>query len=334
MCAVPTAGQKSPREIGFIDLHPAAGDLRSEVIEGLESQPRRLPAKLFYDEKGSALFERITELPEYYLTRTETAILQQHAGEMAELFGRDAVLIEFGSGSSTKVRILLDAAPWAAEYMPIDISRDFLRESAQSIADEYPDVAVTAVCADYTELPALPETKASGRRVVFFPGSTIGNLDPHDAENFLRHTRMLLNPGDGMLIGVDLAKDRAVLDAAYNDSEGVTASFNLNILERLNRELGADFDLSAFEHVAFFNEEASRIEMHLRSTCRQQVRLDSAVFELSEGECIHTENSYKYGEGRFRELVSGAGFSPARRWMDENARFAVHWLEVSKESER
>ena len=327
----------SPRKtspIGYVDLEPAVTDFRAEVLAGLQASRKWLPPKFFYDERGSALFERITELDEYYPTRTEIAILERHASEMTDLFGDDFTLIEFGSGSSRKVRILLDAADRAAAYMPIDISGDFLRESAQSLADEYPSLRVTAVCADYTHLTRLPSSGAKGRRVVFFPGSTIGNLEPDEASRFLRDTAGLLAPGDGMLIGVDLVKDHPILDAAYNDAAGVTAEFNLNLLARINRELGADFDLDAFEHLAFFDPDASRIEMHLRSLREQTVHIAGEEILFVTGETIHTENSYKYGEGRFRELVEAAGFTSGRRWTDPREWFSVHWLEVSNSARR
>lgn len=319
---------RPPGEIELIDLHPPRVDFRREVLDGLTAVPKALPPKFFYDETGSGLFEQITELPEYYPTRTEIALLEQHADAIVSRFGPDAALIEFGSGSSRKVRILLEASGAVGVYMPVDISRDFLIESAESIAALHPDTEVIAVCADYTQLAVLPEPDSSGRRIVFFPGSTIGNLEPVDAHRFLRSTASLLRPGDAMLIGVDLVKDDEVLHDAYNDSAGVTARFNLNLLQRINSELGADFDLQAFEHVATFVAAENRIEMHLRSRREQEVLVAAHRIRFAEGETIHTENSYKYGQGSFRELLEGTGFVAVERWTDDREWFAMHWLEV------
>ena len=320
------------RPIELVDLHPAPVDFRIEVLRGLTSSPKSLPPKFFYDEAGSRLFEQITQLPEYYPTRTELALLEKHAPDIVAGFGPDAALIEFGSGSSRKVKLLLDAGTDIAVYMPVDISRDFLIQAAEAIAGQYPDTVVVAVCADYTQLPVLPEPATSGRRIVFFPGSTVGNLEPSHAKEFLTSTATLLRPGDAMLIGVDLIKDTEVLNRAYNDAAGVTAEFNLNLLQRINSELGADFDLDRFEHVAMFVESESRIEMHLRSTCEQDVNVGGERIHFAEGETIHTENSYKYGDGRFRDLVRGTGFSWVQRWADDREWFALHWLEVEERS--
>lgn len=314
--------------VKLIDLHPPRVDFRREVLAGLRASRKYLAPKFFYDEAGSGLFERITELPEYYPTHTEIELLETHAETIVARFGSAAALIEFGSGSSRKVRILLDACPATAVYMPIDISRDFLIEAAEGIAALYPETEVVAVCADYTRLPELPEPDAAGRRVVFFPGSTIGNFEPDAAKEFLSATASLLREGDAMLIGVDLIKDQRVLHDAYNDSQGVTALFNLNLLHRINRELGADFDVEAFEHVARFVAEKSRIEMHLRSRRDQVVHVAGERITFARGETIHTENSYKYGDGRFREIVAGTGFATVDRWVDEREWFALHWLEV------
>jgi dimethylhistidine N-methyltransferase len=315
--------------IELVDLHPPRPELRRDVLEGLRMQPKRLEAKLFYDERGSRLFERITTLPEYYLTRAETALYRSHAAGMLEAFGTRLTLIELGSGSSSKVRILLDASEAIRTYMPIDISVEFLRRAAEGIAADYGRLRVVAVCADYTRMDALPDEDASQKRVVFFPGSTIGNLEPEDVVDFLERFSRLLQPGDGFLIGADSRKDPAVLHAAYNDREGVTAEFNLNILERINRELGADFELDAFEHVAFYNEGEGRIEMHLRSLVRQSVSLAGERFELAAGEMIHTENSYKYAASQLEMLAESAGLVPVDVWTDREESFRVHGFRLA-----
>lgn len=320
------AGPDEPR-FSWIDLEPELGDMRVDVVSGLRRTPKQIAAKYFYDDRGSALFEQITALPEYYLTRSELAILATHAGEMTALFGDEYVLVEFGSGSCTKVKLLLDASP-AAAYMPIDISADFLRNSAMQLHREYPAVPIIAVCADYTRLEALPETGSRGRRVVFFPGSTVGNLDPSEARRFFRRTSALLNRGDALLIGADLRKEDAILHAAYNDSRGVTAEFNLNLLHRINREVGGSFDLERFSHVAFFNEQESRIEMHLRTDFAHTVEVGGERFRFEAGEMIHTENSYKYDLAMFHSLFSESRFEPREVWYDEARLFSMHYLEV------
>jgi dimethylhistidine N-methyltransferase len=316
--------------IEWIDLRVQQLDFVGDVVAGLGETPRRIAAKYFYDTAGSDLFEQITELPEYYLTRTELSILRHDAPAMVAHFGSRHALVEFGSGSSTKVRLLLDAAgPQTATYMPIDLSAEFLRESALSIAAAYPALEVIAVCADYTALPLIPESSATGKRVVYFPGSTLGNLEPSEAKRFFQHTASILKPRDGMLIGVDLRKSTSILNAAYNDSKGVTAEFNLNLLRRLNRELDAGFDVDSFEHVAFYNEEEGRIEMHLRATRAQQVEVSGHRFDVAAGELIHTENSYKYDEASFGRLLAGSGFEMKASWTDEGSNFAVHYLEIN-----
>ena len=316
-------------KIDVIDLQPVAADFREEVLAGLRRERKELPAKFFYDRRGSELFEEITRLPEYYLTRTEIGILDANADEIVSLLGDDFALIEYGSGSSTKVRILLDQLSGHATYMPIDISLLYLRESAEKLHSAYPDISVVAVCADYTEPFEIPQFESYSRRVIFFPGSTVGNLEPHLAETFFRDTAQLLRKGDGMIIGVDLRKDKAVLDSAYNDSRGVTAEFNLNVLRRINDELGADFNLDAFQHVAFYNEEEGRIEMHLRSRRRQTVTIGGEKIPFAPGEAIHTENSYKYSIDGFRSLLSKSGFEPVKVWTDPEKLFSVHYLVVA-----
>lgn len=314
--------------IHWIDVSREQIDLAAEVRASLRETPKRVAAKFFYDSEGSRLFEEITRLPEYYLTRTELSILERHASEIVALFGPGYVLIEPGSGSSAKVRRLLDAGE-AAAYMPIDLSADFLRESAEKIARAYPDVEVVAVSGDYTRLAQLPSIASNGRRVVFFPGSTLGNLEAEESRRFFGHIAGWLRPGDGMLLGVDQKKEARILDAAYNDASGVTAEFNLNLLRRLNRDLGADFDVSLFEHLAFYDESKSRIEMHLRALAPQEVTIDGETFAFRRGELLHTENSYKYDEDSIRRLLEGSGLRLTRTWTDEQRWFALHYLERS-----
>ncbi len=314
----------------FSDHHPAVTDFRREVLAGLRSRPKRLSPKFFYDKWGSELFDRICELDEYYPTRTETRILEENAGEIASLCGKDCDLIEYGSGSSRKIRILLDTLAGEVNYVAIDISREHLLASATELAEDYPNLEVIAVCADYTQPFPLPraELRRTGKRVVFFPGSTIGNFDPGQAVEFLSTTAAQLGPGGSLLIGVDLKKDEKILHAAYNDSEGVTAAFNLNLLRRINRELEAGFDLSAFYHCAFYNRDAGRIEMHLVSRREQTVPVDGETIAFSIGESIHTENSYKFSVEEFQGLAASCGFEPIRVWTDPERLFSLHYLTV------
>lgn len=317
--------------VQFYDDQPAASDFLREVIRGLSASPRVIPPKFFYDEEGSRLFDRICETPEYYLTRTENAILRARAGEIAERVGADCVLVEPGSGSCEKVRLLLDAV-CPAVYVPVDISGDYLRSAAETVSREYPWLDVHAACADFTRPIKLPIGTDGRRRLAFFPGSSIGNFEPGHAVEFLASIAALVGPGGGLVIGVDLKKDPAILNAAYNDAEGVTAAFNLNLLTRINRELGADFDIGTFRHEAFYNPEQGRVEMHLVSVRDQVVELDGMRFEFGEGENIHTECSYKYSIEEFKSLAARAGFGSAAVWTDPEALFSVHYLEVEKRS--
>ncbi len=301
-----------------------------DVLHGLTATPKTLPSKYFYDEAGSDLFERITDLDAYYPTRTERGILERHAGEMAAAIGPQAALIEYGSGSSAKTRVLLDALPDLAAYVPIDISGAFLQGSAEALRAEYPGLTVLPLAADYTApytLPALPpETR---RRVVFFPGSTIGNFLPEEAWSFLAQAAQVAGPGGGLLLGVDLKKDVDVLERAYDDSEGVTAAFNLNLLTRINRELGADFSLDAFRHEARYNATDGRIEMHLVSRRDQTVHVGGQALAFREGESIHTENSYKYDLSELEAASRSAGLRLDRTWTDPHRWFAVLLFSVS-----
>ncbi|MGA7617320.1 MAG: L-histidine N(alpha)-methyltransferase [Thermoanaerobaculia bacterium] len=315
------------RTVTLIDLHPHVESMRHEVLSGLRRPQKSLPPKFFYDEEGSRLFEEITRLPEYYPTRTEIAILEGHAGEMVELMGERPTIVELGSGNSTKVRILLDRIDGGAKYVPVDISKDLLAESAGEIKAAYPSIEVVAVCADYTRPFDIPAATGA-KRIVFFPGSTVGNLEPKEVQIFFATLIDELEPGDGMLIGVDLKKDRAILHDAYNDSRGVTAAFNLNVLRHINRKLHGSFDLERFTHRAFYDERAGRIEMHLVSTTDQIVSVGGERIGFTAGETIHTESSYKYSVDEFRELATETGFTPRSVWTDPDSLFSVHYLEV------
>lgn len=311
----------------LIDLRPDVGNFKEDVVSGLLTAPKRIPPKYFYDERGSALFDRITRLPEYYPTRTEIAILEEHAADASALLGRRWELIELGSGSSRKVRIVLDAAVGAGTYVPIDISRQALRAASNQIARAYPHIRVIAVCADYTQPLALARQDPLARRVVFFPGSTIGNFEPQQAVTFMKNVRKSLRRGDLFIVGADLQKAPSILHAAYNDAAGVTARFNVNLLDRMNRELGATFDPRQFEHVAFYDVREGRIEMHLRSRRDQTVRVAGVEISFRAKETIHTENSYKYTRDGFNAMAEAAGFRARDVWTDEGKLFSVWILE-------
>jgi len=315
-------------EIYFYDLHPPAADFKAEVLSGLARSPRQLSPKYFYDRRGSQLFDSITELPEYYPTRVEVSILEKHGETIADFLGQDCLLLELGSGSSKKIRVLLDALKPAA-YMPMDISREHLLGSAQALVADYPALEVHAACADFAtdfELPYCPEHLP---RVAFFPGSSIGNFEPAQARELLRRIAGYLGEDGKLLIGVDLKKDVDVLQAAYNDDQQVTAAFNLNLLERINRELDADFDLQAFAHNAFYNASEGRVEMHLVSRSEQTVTVAGHSFDFAEGESIHTESSYKYDVEEFMALAEQAGFVSEQVWTDDQQLFSVHCLRCS-----
>jgi dimethylhistidine N-methyltransferase len=313
------------RALDFAHSQPAhpEGFARS-LIEGLQKTPKEIPCKFFYDSEGSALFDAICALPEYYQTRTEVALLRRHAGEIAGLIGADAEIVEFGAGASRKIRILLDALTKPRGYTPIDISGAYLREILRPLAADYPHLAMNPVVADFTLPMTLPA--AAARRAGFFPGGTIGNFRPNAAQALLRRMREQLN-GGGLLVGVDLVKDPAILHTAYNDAAGVTAAFNKNLLARANRELGAGFDLDGFAHYAPYNVVHHRIEMYLVSLRRQSVQLAGETIHFAPGEAVHTEDSHKYTIESFREMAVRAGFTPRAVWTDEDRLFAVHWLE-------
>jgi len=317
--------QTAPSPVHFHDYHPTPADLRAEVLAGLALPQKRLSPKLFYDAAGSKLFDAICELPEYYPTRTEIGILRAHGAEMARRLGREALLVELGSGSSKKIRVLLEALR-PAVYMPVDISREHLLRSAESLAAAFPGLQVHAACADYSVPFELPVDDHEHPRAAFFPGSSVGNFEPPEAERLLRRVGSILGPEGRLLIGVDLIKDRRVLEAAYNDADGVTAAFNLNLLARINRELDGGFDLEGFRHEAFFDADRSRIEMHLISTRAQQVEVAGQTFAFREGESIHTECSYKYSIDGFHALARRAGYEPEQVWTDREPLFSVHCL--------
>ncbi|HUO93804.1 MAG TPA: L-histidine N(alpha)-methyltransferase [Rhizomicrobium sp.] len=296
-----------------------------DVLAGLQNSPKGLPCKYFYDDEGSRLFDLICALPEYYPTRTEIALLEAHAPDMAALIGRDVELVEFGAGSLRKVGVLLDALDHPRAYRPVDISGDYLAAHAKALARRYWGVAVRPIVADFTKPLAISDSKA--RMAGFFPGSTIGNFERAEALTFLSRAAKLF-PGSGLLIGVDLVKDPAVLHAAYNDAAGVTEAFNKNILVRANRELDADFDPDAFAHYAFYDPVRQRVEMHLTSRVAQDVRIADETVAFAEGETIHTENSYKYTVDGFHALAEEAGFRPRAVWRDAEGLFSLHWLEA------
>lgn len=296
-----------------------------DVVLGLSQQPKQLPPKYFYDEAGSKLFEEITLLPEYYPTRTELRILRDRGADIAAAIPKGAALVEFGAGATTKVRLMLHQCAFDA-YVPVDISGDFLNEQAAGLRRDFPDLTVYPVTADFTKPFALPPEIKEMPKVGFFPGSTIGNFDPHEACAFLRSAREILGDGATMIVGVDLEKDERVLHDAYNDAAGVTGKFNSNVLVRINRDLGGNFDVPNFVHRAIYNRERHRIEMHLISKKAQTVRVLGHSCAFRAGESIHTESSYKYSLERFAALARGAGWASQASWTDADRMFSVHAL--------
>ena len=297
-----------------------------DVLDGLGQADKTLLAKYFYDERGSRLFDRICELEEYYPTRTETNLLARHADAIAAKVGKGVTLLELGSGSSTKVRLLLDRLDQPAAYIPVDISREHLQVSADRLAADYPGLKVKPIFADYVQGFPLSVEGGPERTLAFFPGSTIGNFHPQEAQTFLARLGRQLGAGARLLIGVDLKKSRQRLEAAYNDAAGVTAAFNLNLLERINRELDGTFDLDGFAHTAFYNERLSRIEMHLKSLHPQTALVAGVPFRFDKGETIHTEDSYKYSVEEFTKLAQGAGWLADSTWSDDEGLFSIHLL--------
>ena len=313
--------------VRFYNFLPEGDSFREDVLAGLAQPQKSLPPKYFYDARGCELFEKICTLPEYYPTRTELAIMREHAAAMAEFLGPDCQLIELGSGSSTKSRILIEELQ-PPLYVPIDIAGEALQAAAAGLARTFPWLNINGVCADYTRPLTLPEFVGVPirRKAVYFPGSTIGNFTQHEALEFLRLVRRMAGAGGALLIGVDLKKDKRVLDAAYDDAAGVTAAFNLNLLARINRELGGDFQLRRFRHKAYYDAAKGWIEMHLESRAAQLVHVGGERFRFSAGETIHTEISCKYGLEEFQALAQRAGFAPGHAWTDAANLFSVHGM--------
>ncbi|MFZ2168013.1 MAG: L-histidine N(alpha)-methyltransferase [Methylococcaceae bacterium] len=313
--------------IHFHDFHPALSDFEADILSGLKSAQKTIAPKYFYDTQGSMLFDRICQLPEYYLTRTEINLLKQYGAHIADAIGPDAILFELGSGSSCKIRLLLDALR-PSSYVPMDISKNHLLRSANALAKEYSWLEIHAICVDYAGDWNLPHSLNGNRRIAFFPGSSIGNLATKEAVTLLKRIAQLVGSDGGLLIGVDLVKDIGVLEAAYNDPQKVTEAFNKNLLVRLNRELNANFQVDRFEHRAFYNRDMDRIEMHLASEGEQFIRVADELIHFNSGETIHTENSHKYSIAGFHRLALCAGFHPVKVWTDPDALFSIHYLQT------
>lgn len=299
---------------------------KQNVLEGLKKSYKSISSKYLYDERGSELFEKIASLDEYYPTDAETEILETYSDEISDAVGSNSLIIEFGSGSSTKTRLLLKELDDIAGYVPVDISEDFLFEQADKLRSDFPGLTIKPVAADYTKPFEVGLNGDASQRVIFFPGSTIGNFTPDEAKDFLFQSAEILQKGGGLLIGVDLKKDPDILNKAYNDSEGVTAEFNLNLLQRINRELDGNFDLGRFHHRAFYNESEGRVEMHLVSLDNQAVEIAGETIQFKKGEMIHTENSYKYTIEEFKDLISEE-YTRKKTWLDSNEYFSLHYFE-------
>ena len=314
----------------FVDLEPEIENFQDALLRGLSAEQKYLPCKFFYDETGSELFNQICELDEYYVTRTENQILEENAQEISRIIGSRCNLFELGSGSSRKVKILLDVLEKPVGYTALDISKEHLIKSCAELSPIYPGIPIRAICTDYSKSLALPfKSSESNNIVVFFPGSSLSNFDSKNAIKFLERVANLLKDSEGgFLIGIDLKKDQEVLEAAYDDSDRVTAKFNLNLLIRANRELNANFDVSKFSHRAIYNHEKGRIEMHLVSRINQIVSIGSHLFKFFENEYIHTENSYKYSLSQFEKMWREAGFNSSRHWCDLKEYFSVHYLKL------
>lgn len=301
-----------------------------DVITGLNADKKSIPCKYFYDETGSKLFDKICELDEYYLTRTETSIIEENAVEIAEQLGEGVMLVEMGSGSSIKTRLLLDELIEPACYVPVDISEEHLQKAAETLRSLYPDLEVIPVTADFTKGFELPESKINpSHSAIFFPGSTIGNFSQDQAKDLLDRFGQIVGQQGGMVIGLDLIKDQSIIESAYNDEEGITAAFNLNILSHINRELDGNFDIDKFEHNAVYNSEKSRVEIGLISQEQQTVSIGGQSFNFEPGEYIHTENSHKYSVDSFAELAEESGFELHKVWKDSREYFAVLHLVVA-----
>lgn len=313
--------------VTFHDHKPATLSFFDAVIDGLSQDQKSIPPKFFYDERGSELFNKICEQPEYYPPTVECRMLTRLADEIASLTGTGRILIEPGVGSATKVRLILDSLRPAA-YVPMDISFDYLKSVATDLADEYPWLPVHAACVDFTHSLPIPRQTPEGRRLLFFPGSSLGNFDHDEAREYLSLVHDTVGQGGMLLIGVDTKKSEPILSAAYNDAAGVTEEFNLNLLHRMRDELAADCDPTAFQHQAFYNDEAGRIEMHLISRKNQDLNINGHSFHMDEGESLHTENSYKYTPKEFLKLSARSGFKPVRHWVDDGELFAVYLLQA------
>jgi dimethylhistidine N-methyltransferase len=313
--------------ISVVSSAPSLHDFRREVLQGLRDCPKHLPCKYFYDRRGAALFDRICQLGEYYLTRTELSIMRRHATSIAGRIGTESMLIEYGSGNSTKTQLILDHIGLPAAYVPVDMALGSLMQSAESLVARYPDLEVLPVCADFSELFEIPETSFEpARRVVYFPGSTIGNFEPRAASTLLSQIRGRCGAQGGAIIGIDLQKEKRLIESAYNDRQHVTDEFNLNLLRRINRELGADFELARFRHRAVYNEFAGRVESYLVSQSQQVVTIGGEAFPFARGEPVCTEYSYKYTLDGFARLAEEAGLSLADSWIDNHGWFAVVYL--------
>jgi dimethylhistidine N-methyltransferase len=319
----------------WFDENEVDEEFLTDVIDGLSKPQKTLPCKYFYDEKGSILFEQICKTPEYYVTRTECSIYAKYAAEMASLIGERALIIEPGAGSIKKISLLLETMKNPAGFIPMDISEEILQLSSDALSQQFPDLDITPIVIDFLNkeelhqlFAKLPSQPLVNKRIIFFPGSTIGNFHPEEAKQFLKQFADNLQSGDGLLIGVDLVKDHKILENAYNDAEGVTADFNLNLLHRINNELGGNVTVNAFEHKAIFNEEDSRIEMHIVSTQAQKIQLPNQSFSFDKNETIHTENSYKYSVEMFSEIARESGFSLEKVWKDSNSLFSVSYYTV------
>ncbi len=307
---------------------PIVDTFKSEIIAGLRETPKRIASKFFYDERGSQLFEAITQLPEYYLTRTEISILREHLPAMAERIGTGATIIEFGTGAGVKTKMLLEAVHNPRAYIPIDISREQLTHATTKLAERFPNLEIHPIFGDYISEISLPIPSDAGKNVIFFPGSTVGNFTPDEAIQFLRKAAALIGPDGSLLIGFDRVKDIRVLEAAYNDAQGITAEFNRNLIRRIGREFGVAISPEDFDHLAFFNSEESRIEMHLVSGDSRTLKLDDEEITFAQGEHIVTEYSYKYTPETFAAILTASGFSVQDRWCDENNYFEVCYATV------
>ena len=322
-------GQGDGQPAFLVNSHPPRDQFAADVLKGLSRPQKAIPPKYFYDARGSDLFEQICETEEYYVTRTELGLLDEIGPEIAERIGTRATVVEFGSGSEDKIRRLLAALYDPYAYVAIDISLAPLKRSVELLAADFRELKVGGICADFQTPIALPEQALSdeGRGLAFFPGSTIGNMEPETALPFLKTIRSMLSPDDGFVIGVDLQKKRETLEAAYNDAEGVTAKFNLNMIDRMNRELGGTLDVSKFSHCAYYNDDLDRIEMHLESLEAQRFEVAGQEFSMERGETIHTESSHKYSIEQFHRMAREAGFEAGEVWTDRDRLFSIHYLE-------